>query len=135
MISAVDSSIILDVLTADPSFADASERLLRQASREGRLIIGECVLAEIFPALDKEADFKEFLTDWHLEFVPSSCESAVTAGRYFARYLSRDSKTNRVLPDFLIAAHALTHADRLLARDRGYLRDYFTKLKVLCPNI
>jgi predicted nucleic acid-binding protein len=55
------------------------------------------------------------------------------AGRYFAAYLHRGGKRIRVVPDFLIGAHAQTHADRLLARDRGYWRDYFKGLKVLDP--
>ena len=42
-------------------------------------------------------------------------------------------KQGRVLADFLIGAHAQTHADRLLARDRDYLRDYFEGLLVVDP--
>jgi predicted nucleic acid-binding protein len=131
MISALDSSIILDVLTADPQFSDRSEALLRRASTEGKLVMGECVLAEITPVFKDEKALKEFLADWQIEFVPSSQESAVLAGRCFSRYLSRGGRAGRIVADFLIGAHAAFHADRLLARDRGYLRDYFSKLTVL----
>lgn len=131
MISALDSSVILDVVAADQRFAETSERLLRRASIEGKLIIGECVLAEIAPAFGDARTIEEFLTDWQIEFVPSSRESALLAGTSFARYLSRGGRVGRIVADFLIGAHATLHADRLLARDRGYLRDYFPKLKVL----
>jgi hypothetical protein len=131
MISALDSSVILDVLTADPKFADTSEALLRQAATDGKLVIGECVLAEIAPAFKDERALREFLADWEIEFVSSSRESAILAGCNFARYLARGGRTGRIVADFLIGAHAMFHADRLLARDRGYLRDYFPKLTVL----
>jgi predicted nucleic acid-binding protein len=134
MITALDSSIILDVLTADPRFADSAEHLLRRASAEGRLVIGECVAAEILPAFKGKEDFSDFLRDWQIDFVPSSLDSSVLAGAHFAKHLQRGGKTGRVLPDFLIGAHAFLHADRLLARDRGFYRDYFTQLKVIGPD-
>ena len=131
MISALDSSVILDVLTASVENADSSEALLRQAVNAGKLIIGECVLAEICPAFKDQRTVTEFLSDWEIEFVPSSQESVLLAGSHFAQYLKRGGRSGRIVADFLIGAHAQTHADRLLARDRGYLRDYFRKLTVI----
>jgi hypothetical protein len=133
MISAVDSSVLLDVLTGDSAFADGSEAVLRRASAEGRLVVSECVVSEICPAFVGVEEVEEFLTDWQLEFVPSSRESSLEAGRHFRRYLERGGRRGRVVVDFLIGAHALLHADRLLARDRGYLRDYFAELVVVDP--
>jgi len=132
MITAVDSSVLLDVLCDDPDYADRSGTALYNAMGAGRLILCECVLAEIRPALS-ESDLRLFLKDWHLEYIPSTMESAFLAGNYFAQYLKRGGREGRVMPDFLIGAHAQIHADRLLARDRGYLRDYFKGLKLIVP--
>ena len=130
MISAVDSSVILDVLCDDPDHAVQSAALLRRATIEGRLIVCECVIAEIRPALE-ESDVSLFLRDWNMTFVPSTLETALLAGSHFASYARRSGASGRVLPDFLIGAHAQLLADRLLARDRGYLRDYFKGLTVV----
>jgi len=134
MISAVDSSLILDVVIDDPAFADASEECLRDASVHGQLVACECVLAEIWPAFSGDDEFEEFLADWQIQFSASSAQSAKLAGRLFGRYLDRGGKQGRVAADFLIGAHAQCHADRLLARDRGYLRDYFSELVVVDPS-
>ena len=132
MKTALDTSVILDVLTADPEWADASESALKLALVQGPLVIGECVLAEITPALEP-AELDQFLKDWKILFLPSTHESARAAGDMYRRYLPRTSKKTRVLPDFLIGAHAQFHAGRLLARDRGYYRDYFTNLTLIEP--
>ncbi len=94
-------------------------------------MIGECVLAEIVPAFKDDRALEEFLADWQIDFIPSSRESVVLAGRNFGRFLRPGGQKGRIVADFLIGAHAMVHADRLLARDRGYLREYFTKLTVL----
>lgn len=133
MVTAVDTSVLLDVLLNDPQHAGASIAALRQAANEGSLVICETALAEIVPTL-APADVPQFLADWNLTFAPSSQPSALLAGEMFRAYLQRSGKRGRVVPDFLIAAHAQHHAQRLLARDRGYYRDYFTQLQLWDPT-
>jgi len=133
MVTAVDTSVLLDVLLNDPQHAPNSISALRQAATEGSLAICEVVLAEITPALPA-SDLPQFLADWNLVFVPSSPASAVLAGEMFRVHLQRGGRRGHVVPDFLIAAHAQIHAQRLLARDRGYYRDYFTQLKLWNPT-
>jgi len=131
--TAVDSSVLLDVIVDSGEFADRSEAALRAASVAGSLVVCECVVAEIRPAF-AAGEIEEFLADWQLEFVPSTRESSVLAGEMFGAYLRRRRAGRmRVLPDFLIAAHAQLTSDRLLARDRGYYRDYFERLALMEP--
>lgn len=134
MVTAVDTSVLLDVITDDVQWAGSSQAALRQASREGSLVICDCVLAEITPALGADS-VAEFLDDWNIRFISSSRASALLAGKLFATHLARGGKGGHVAPDFLIGAHAQLHAERLLARDRGYLRDYFKKLTVWSPAV
>lgn len=134
MISALDTSVILDVLVGGSAFSDASMQAIRLVRREGSLIVCECVVAELLPALRSREELLSLMLDWQIHFVPQSQESAVLAGEHFSRYVERGGPQKRVLPDFLIAAHARIHADRLVARDRGYLRDYFGDLVVLDPS-
>jgi predicted nucleic acid-binding protein len=134
MVTAVDTSVLLDVLLNDLQHAGPSMAALRRAANEGSLIICETVLAEIVPTLEP-AELPQFLADWNLTFAPSSQPSAFLAGEMFRAYLLRGGKRGRVVPDFLIAAHAQHHAQRLLARDRGFYRDYFTQLQVWDPAL
>ncbi len=134
MTTAVDTSVLLDLLTDDATHGTASETALRNSRAEGRLVVCECVLAELRPALSKDSEVQSLLDDLGIDYVACSRESALLAGRHLAKYFQRGGLRGRIVPDFLIAAHAQLHADRLLARDRGFFRDYFSSLKLVDPT-
>ena len=129
MITALDSSVIIDVLIDDTKWKDPSLRALKQARAEGQLIVSSFVLAEITPVVGGN-NMPAFLKDWDLDHVGGTLQVALDAGRAFSQYLQKGGKGGRVIADFLIGAHAQHHANRLLTRDAGFIRDYFNKDKI-----
>src|SRR5438128_2372931 len=130
MKTAVDTSVLLDLLSPDPVVAERSDLALQEAAEAGELIVCDLVLAELGPALSGQA-LGEFARDWQLQFVPGTLEVAELAARHFAEYLGRGGKRGRVVADFLIGAHATLLADRLPTTDLGFRRDYFADLTLI----
>ena len=60
--------------------------------------------------------------------------AAVDAGASWREYRRRGGARARIVPDFLIGAHAGYRADRLLTRDRGFYRSHFPGLKIIDPS-
>jgi len=58
-------------------------------------------------------------------------ESAAIAGEAWKRYREAGGPRGAIVSDFLVAGHALSRADRLATRDRGFARAYFAKLEIL----
>ena len=55
------------------------------------------------------------------------------ASTYWRSYRAKGGKRTRVIADFLIGAHAVSQARRLLTRDRGFYRTYFQSLPLMDP--
>jgi hypothetical protein len=125
----VDTSVLLDVLLEGSAHGKESERRLSAAQRSGSLSVNAIIAAELGPSFASEADLWSALTEASIELVAFPKEAAYVAGQAFLRYRRRGGKRERILPDFLIGAHALVEGMTLLTRDRGFYRDYFPKLR------
>lgn len=66
-------------------------------------------------------------------FEPLTEAASVEAGTIWRQYRLAGGTRKRIAADFMIGAHALTQADRLLTRDKGFFRDHFAPLAVLTP--
>lgn len=138
MRTAVDTNII-SALWADEPDADAVRRALLRARDEGSLVISPVVYAEVCAhprATQTMVDGFLKETGIHPEFELSE-QAWREVARRFAHYAkrrraSRGGSPRRLLADFIVGAHALVHADRLLTLDSGtiYRRD-FPQLRLL----
>jgi predicted nucleic acid-binding protein len=134
VITAVDSSVLLDVFGADLTFGAASREAVRRCRREGGLVACEIVWAEVGAAFGSAADACDAMERLGVRFVPQNPDTAAGSGQLWRSYRRAGGSRQRVVPDFLIGVHAVAHADRLLSRDRGFFRDYFADLVVLDPT-
>ena len=132
---AVDSSVLLDVLTDDPRFADASETCLGEALAHNDLVVCAAVVAEVQTLLETRDTAMDTLALLGLRYLPTTEQAAVRAGHMQRRFLDRGGRRERVIADFLIGAHALLQCDALVTRDAGFFRDYFKGLKVIEPRL
>ena len=134
MITAVDSNILLDILGANPTFGPASAQALRTATQQGRLVVCEVVWAEVAAWFTTAEAAGEALRRFEIEFSALTMEAALEAGIAWRAHLESGGARTRVIADFLIGAHALCQADRLLSRDRGFYRSYFKRLSIMDPS-
>lgn len=132
--TAVDTSVLLDVLLADPEFGAGSLDALRRCSREGPLLACEVVWAEVTAAFGHALEARRALDDLEVAFHATPLDAALLAGVSHHAWRAAGGRRERVVPDFLIGAHASCHADRLLTRDRGFHRRWFARLVVVDPS-
>jgi hypothetical protein len=134
MITAVDTSVLLDVFLPDLEFGPASRDALRNCLREGRLVACLVVWAEVASVFPSPSAAQDAMSRLDVGFSETSLGAALGASRAWRAYRERGGRRARVAADFLIGAHAISHADRLLTRDRGFYRGHFSGLRVLDPS-
>ncbi|TAN24259.1 MAG: PIN domain-containing protein [Acidobacteria bacterium] len=135
MITAIDSSVVLDLFEAEAPFGPHSREAMRAARKAGAILAVAAVWAEVRAHFDSDEHHAVAMEDLGIEFSPPLLATAARAGAMWREYRRAGGQRSRVTTDFLIGAHALLQADCLLTRDRGFYRTYFSSLRLLTPEI
>jgi len=134
VITAVDTNVLLDVFGADSEFGPRSADALRACLANGSLIACEAVWAETAASFSASADAEAALAGLRIGFSALDASISLSVGKAWRAYRQAGGTRERVVADFLIGAHAIARADRLLTRDRGFYRNYFAELQILDPT-
>ncbi len=138
MLTAIDSSALIDLLGDDPR-AEAAESAIRQSMTHGSVVVCDVVVSEVVAGLGFGGELYDVLEGAGIRFLATEVRSAIRAGEMQRRYKDRlkaDGRapaSPRTVPDFLIGAHALLQCNGLITRDAGFFRDYFKGLKIIVP--
>jgi predicted nucleic acid-binding protein len=134
VITAVDTSVLLDLFGADPTFGPRSRASIRSCLTEGHLIACEVVWTEVAAFFPSPAAAHDAMDRLGVAYSSIELNTALAASQAWKTYRRRGGQRERVVADFLIGAHASSQAERLLTRDRGFYRAYFSRLRVLDPS-
>ena len=134
LVTLVDSNVLLDVLTEDPTWAGWSIGALTQALDAGRVVVNPIVYAEVSVGFDQIEDLDDALPTSQFVRQPLPYPAGFVAGKAFLAYRRRGGSRPTPLPDFYIGAHAAVSGYRLLTRDASRYRTYFAGIDVVAPE-
>ncbi|MGA7219066.1 MAG: type II toxin-antitoxin system VapC family toxin [Candidatus Sulfotelmatobacter sp.] len=137
MRTALDTNILSPIWSAAPTAPKVIEELSKARS-QGALVVSAPVFVELsaVPGLNVQLVRKALReTDISIDF---ALEENIwqLAAETFAAYAVRRRRSGggspkRLLPDFVIAAHAMLKADRLMTRDTSRYSQDFPNLRLI----
>jgi predicted nucleic acid-binding protein len=133
-VTLVDTCVLLDVLTDDPTFAPWSKAALADARDAGDLVISPLVYAELCTGFERIEDVDAALPSTDFTREPLPYHAGFLASRAFLAYRKRGGTRRTPLTDFYIGAHAAVNRYRLLTRDAARFRTYFPSVHLITPG-
>ena len=132
MIAAVDSSVLIAIFKNEQAGGKWLDFLL-ELRAENELAACDVVWSEVAPLFPSLDSLKSNMAAIGVSFSPLDEAVAFEAGRLFAEYRKRGDGRRRMIPDLMIAAHALHHGAKLATADSDFMSAQFPRLKILRP--
>ena len=129
-----DSSVLLDVFTADPVWAEWSVAALERASADGTVFIDPVVYSEISIRFSRIEDLEAAIRDSGLVWSEIPREALFLAGKAYVSFRKSGGSRTAPLPDFVIGAHAAVSNFVLITRDPEKIRSHFPKVRLSYPD-
>jgi predicted nucleic acid-binding protein len=129
-----DSNVILDLLDRRSPFHEWSMKWFEASASADMIVTNAIVFAEASGSFLNLRDAKAIFEELALVYENILPEAAHQAGRAHQIYRKNGGRRDRVLPDFLIGAHAVYNGYRILTRDGSRYRTYFPGLEVIAPD-
>jgi predicted nucleic acid-binding protein len=138
----LDTSVIISHLRADRLVEDTDSFLRRAQDEKKQLVIPDVVYAELYTGIYlarnpkvEETRVQSFLRVNGVEVRTSrSLRVARRAGELYSKRLRGESSLQRILPDFLIAAHAEATSDAFVTWNEADYRELGLRIPVLLPS-
>jgi predicted nucleic acid-binding protein len=132
--TSVDTNIFLDITSGELAAKRAATSALDVSAEAGPIVISTVCYAELAVSFPSASTLDDFLFLLKVRTTPLDKPTAFLAGQWMLAYKLRGGTRTRILADFLIAAHAQLHSDRLLTRDNRFFTDVFPNLKAVAPD-
>jgi predicted nucleic acid-binding protein len=134
MTTLIDTNVLVDIAVRDEAWLDWSRHQLVLAMKRGNVVINQIVYSEFSYRYDDIDEVETLLP--RNEFVRESLPwtAAFAAAYAFRRYRSAGGRRERMLPDFLIGAHAAVRGYTLVTRDPSGYRTYFPTVDLITPE-
>ena len=129
----VDSNVLLDVFTEDPSWFEWSADALARCADRAALVINPLVFAEVSVRFRTVEELDDAIPPEVFRREALPYEAAFLAGKAFAEYRGRRGPRLSLLPDFYIGAHAAVACFGLLTRDATRYRTYYPGVSLIAP--
>jgi predicted nucleic acid-binding protein len=130
----VDTNILIDIATANATWAEWSRQALVAAHAKGPVLFNAIVYSEFAIGFDHEADCDAEIEAFDLTFADNPTRAAFRATQAFRRYRNAGGMRPAPPPDFFIGGHASALGIALLTRDGRRYRTYFPEVALIAPT-
>ncbi|HYL84531.1 MAG TPA: PIN domain-containing protein [Candidatus Angelobacter sp.] len=140
MTTAIDSNVIVALWNQDEAQNLAAKKALGESQTQGRMVICGAVYAELMAApgrteqfIDRFCEEAGIAVEWEIGERVWRAAGAAFQGYAGRRRKQKGVEARRILADFLIGAHALVNAYKLLTLDARIYQASFPKLRIVTP--